>query len=226
MQGGAPVSQTDSFIDEVNEEVRRDRLYSYLRRFGWIGILLVVLVVGGAALFEYGNNKRENVAQAFGDEVLAALDADTPEARIAALQQVATDQESQQAVINMLIAGEAANMADGQALAQDSLAAVRSGKTVGTIYPDVATFKKALFGDGNISPAERRTTLTALDVPGNPMRLLAEEQIALTYIEEGNTDQAIAMLQEILADAETTQDLHQRASQLIVALGGTPDAAG
>ena len=44
------MSETDSFIDEVNEEVRRDRLYAALRRYGWIAIVAVLAIVGGAAL--------------------------------------------------------------------------------------------------------------------------------------------------------------------------------
>ena len=43
------MSNPDSFIREVTEEVRRDRLYGYVRRYGWIAALLVLLVVGGAA---------------------------------------------------------------------------------------------------------------------------------------------------------------------------------
>ena len=40
---------TDSFIDEVTDEVRRDRLYLLMRRYGWIGVLVIVVIVGGAA---------------------------------------------------------------------------------------------------------------------------------------------------------------------------------
>ena len=43
------MSDTDSFIDEVNEEVRRDRFYFMLKRYGWIAVLAVILLVGGAA---------------------------------------------------------------------------------------------------------------------------------------------------------------------------------
>ena len=41
------MSDTDSFIEEVTEEVRRDQLYKYVRKYGWIAIALVVGVVGG-----------------------------------------------------------------------------------------------------------------------------------------------------------------------------------
>jgi hypothetical protein len=47
------MANTDSFIDEVNEEVRRDRLFAFFRKWAWLAILIVVLVVGGAAYLEY-----------------------------------------------------------------------------------------------------------------------------------------------------------------------------
>ena len=47
------MSDTDSFIEEVSEEVRRDRLFRLFRKYAWLAILLVVLIVAGAALNEY-----------------------------------------------------------------------------------------------------------------------------------------------------------------------------
>ena len=55
------------------------------------------------------------------------------------------------------------------------------------------------------------------------LRLLAEEQLALIELEQGETEAAIDRFQSILADAESTSDLQQRATQAIVALGGTPE---
>ena len=40
------MSQSDSFIEEVTEEVRRDRLFATMKRFGWIAIVLVLRIVG------------------------------------------------------------------------------------------------------------------------------------------------------------------------------------
>ena len=47
------MSDTDSFLQEVSEELRRDKLYRNMRKYGWIGLLLVVIIVGGAAYREY-----------------------------------------------------------------------------------------------------------------------------------------------------------------------------
>ncbi len=72
--GVAGLSNPDSFIDEVTEEVRRDRLFAMFRKYGWIGVLAVVAIVGGAAYTEWSKARSEARAQAFGDAVLDAVD--------------------------------------------------------------------------------------------------------------------------------------------------------
>ena len=44
---------TDSFIDEVSEAVRRDRVARTLRRYGWVIAAVVLFLVGGAAVNEW-----------------------------------------------------------------------------------------------------------------------------------------------------------------------------
>ena len=43
VESQSDVSNPESFIQEVTEEVRRDRLYSYFRKYGWIPALIVVV---------------------------------------------------------------------------------------------------------------------------------------------------------------------------------------
>ena len=71
-----------------------------------------------------------------------------------------------------------------------------------------------------LSVEERRAGLEALAVPGQPLRLLAEEQLALVEVETGEREAALTRLQGMLDDSEITAGLRRRASQLIVALGG------
>ena len=56
-------NQSDTFIDEVTEELRRDRLYGAMRRYGWIVVLVIVAVVTTlmtSPIFEavYGRHQR------------------------------------------------------------------------------------------------------------------------------------------------------------------------
>jgi len=65
-------NQNDSFIDEVTDELRRDRLYGAMRRYGWIVVLLIVVAVGYTAWREYSVARDRAAAQDWGDAVLAA----------------------------------------------------------------------------------------------------------------------------------------------------------
>ena len=75
------MSQNESFIDEVTEELRRDRLFALFRRWAWLAVLLVLLVVGLAAWNEWQKARRASAAQALGDGISAALETPDPGAQ-------------------------------------------------------------------------------------------------------------------------------------------------
>jgi hypothetical protein len=209
------LSNPDSFIEEVSEAVRRDRLFALFRRYGWIGITAIVLIVGWSAWSEYTKARDEQMAQAFGDAVGAALALPTPEGRTAALDAIATERPEQKAVLAYLKGAE-----PGAGAALENL-----DDTTGLppVWRDIAEFKR-LIGATDLDAATRRKRFEALTAPGAALRLLAEEQIALIDAEAGDSAAAIERLKRLSVDTEATADLRRRAAQLIVALGGTPDA--
>lgn len=215
------MSDTDSFIDEVTEEVRRDKLFAQMRKYGWIGVVVVLGIVGGTAYREYANAKSSAAAQAFGDSILVALEADEPQARIDALRAVEAPNDGGRAVLDMLVAAELAS--DQQdASATETLRAVAANSAAPQIYRQIANYKALARGGTGLSVEERRIELEAL-AASSALRLLAEEQLALLDVETGNAEAAVDRLQAILNDAEVSSGLRRRASQLIVALGGTPE---
>ena len=123
----------------------------------------------------------------------------------------------------MLAATEAARAGDADTAAQ-SLESVAANGDLPEIYREIASFKALSRPDTGLSPEDRRIGLEALAVPGKPLRLLAEEQLALIEIEAGAREAAIDRLRRIIEDSEATAGLRQRATQLIVALGGAPEA--
>ena len=58
--------ESDSFITEVSEEVRRDRLYATLRRYRWLLAAVVLLIVGGAAVNSWYQARQRAAAAAAG----------------------------------------------------------------------------------------------------------------------------------------------------------------
>ncbi len=218
------MSDTDSFIEEVNEEVRRDRLYLMLRRYGWIAALVILLIVGGAAFSEYRKAQARAEAETLGDAMLSAMSLADSAERAEALSAIAPGTPASVAVLRLLTAS-AQIEADDPASATATLDALAVDGDVPAIYREIAQFKALTLQGAAMSIEDRRQALEAMAQPGRALRLLAEEQMALIDIENGDATAAIARYQSVLADAETTSELQQRALQVIVALGGEPELA-
>jgi hypothetical protein len=223
------VSETDSFIDEVTEEVRRDKLFAAFRKYGWIGGVFVLLIVGGAAYSEWQKSQAETEARNFGDALVSALDAGDPAARVAALDAITAegaqgDPVARQAVLTILAADEALRAGDGDA-ARARLTEVAATEGLDPAYRDMAQLKLLSLPGDTTDPVERDRILADLAQAGRPYRVLAVEQQALVLVAAGKTDEALTALTALLNDADAPAGLRRRASQLIVALGGKLDAA-
>lgn len=214
---GARVSDTDSFINEVSEEVRNDQLFGYVKRYGWIAVVLILLLVGGAAYNEWTKAQSRAEAEATGDALIAALNETDMTAQAAMLAEMPAD-GPESAVVGLLAAAAQQEAGETDA-AIETLQGLANNADVPQIYRDVAVFKSTLIESDSVSAEDRRQTLQSLASPGLPFRLLAQEQLALMDIESGDTDAAIATLRGIVEDAEVTRGLRDRAQTLIVALG-------
>lgn len=216
------MSNTDSFIDEVTEEVRRDRLFATFKRWGWIGVVAILVIVGGASFNEWRKANERAEAQRFGDALLAGIAADDQGATLA---EVEPNSDAQAAVAGHMVAADA--LAGGNRdMALAELEAVQSLSEAPEIYRSLATFKAALALSPDIPAAERRAAFEPLAVPGAPFRPLALEQLALIQVETGEIDAALVALEGLLEEAQATPGLQRRVSELIVALGGVPGQNG
>lgn len=212
------MSNPETFIDEVTEEVRRDQLFALFRKWGWVGVVAVIAIVGGASANEVLKARAERQAQETGDAILAAMEAADPAARIAALEAVPAEGDAR-AVLALIEAAEAEEPAAADAI----LAGIAEGSGYPALYRDLATVKRVMLPRGTMSASDRIAALEPIVAAGGPFRVLAEEQLALAEIEAGDAGAALARLEALMQDAEAGDALRDRASQLIVALGGTLD---
>lgn len=212
------MSHSDSFIDEVTEEVRRDKVFALMGRYGWIAVLVVVLAVGGAAFNEWQKARNRADAREFGDELLAALANDTPKARLDALS--AIDAEGDRAAIAGFLTAAAAEASGDTPAALKQLSAIASDNALPQSYRQLAMLKRVTLGGADLPIAERRAAMEQLATPGQAFRPLAMEQLALLDLEAGDRAAAITRLQAVLKEPNVSASLQQRVSQAIVALGG------
>ena len=208
------MSDTDSFINEVTDEVKRDRLFAQMRKYAPYAVAAVVFIVGGAAWTEYKSAKDAATAQAAGDAIYAALEESDVAARADVLDNIVVEGDAQ-IVTQMLAAAafvDAENLPSAIAILQD----VAQNGDYPKHYRDLAAFKAALLIE---DPAEKLMVLTPLSAPGQPYYLLAMEQMAYAQLAQGDQDTALETLQRIAEDAASTRTLRERAQNVMIALG-------
>jgi len=214
------LSNNESFMQEVSEEVRKDRFYRILKKWGWVGIALIVALVGGASFNEWNKDSKINSARNLGDRVLAAIASKD----VIDLKEIEIKNVSQDIFIK--------NLMSAILFSDDKLDASKKAlEEIGGIpgitktYKDLNAFKLGLLllKSGNLTGEERFGIFEALVEPGSPFRSLAKEQQALILIEQGKIELAIKTLVEITDDSETTDTLRRRVTQLRISLGSDPN---
>lgn len=210
------MSNPESFIDEVTEEVRRDRLFALFRKYGWIGALVVIGVVGGTAYNEWSKAQNDARAQAFGDALLDALDMGGTDERREAISAITTT-DKQKALIQLVLASDPVQDRDATLQA---LAALEADAAQPQSLRDLAVLRRVIVAGRDLTVSERRAALDPIAAPGRPFRPLALEQLAYLMIEEGKTSEAIEALRALTTDQESPVGLRGRAQQMIVVLGG------
>ena len=138
------------------------------------------------------------------------------------MQKISVPSENAKAILAMLLSAET-NGNNSLGLENSTLSDITQSLSIDDHYRDLLNFKILLGSAETMNLDERRTAFEALSKPGNPFRLLAEEQMVLIEIELGNTDKAIKKISQILLDAELTAGLRNRATQMMIALGKDPE---
>ena len=217
------VSDTDSFIEEVSEEVRRDRLYGFFRKYAWVGILAVVTIVGGTAFLEFQKAKSKAKAEALGSAIIMALEVSDEKERAEVLGNIEVSNSEAKSVVALLLAAEEISLQNYDA-ASRNLNAISDDLSISQIYRDMAKFKFLLISHNRLEDELLLAGFEELAFPGNPFRLLAQEQIALLALKDKDYDTAIDILKSILDDAELTDMIKQRVSQLLISLDVDPSS--
>lgn len=217
--GDCALSESESFINEVTEEVRRDQLYGYVRKYGWIAVLCVLVLVGGAAWNEYSKAQSRNAAQATGNALLEAMEVNDPATRAVALADISS--EGQTVVLTALMTSGAQLEAGDIEAASATLMDVSQNPDLPMIYRELASFKSAILPTDDA--AARKIVLNDLAQPGGSFALLAKEQLAYLDLEAGDVEAAITKFREIDNDAGVTRGLRERVQTMIVALGAEVD---
>ena len=209
------MSETDSFIQEVTDEVRQDRMFRLWKKYGPYAIAAVVLIVAVAAGLNWMKHRETLQAREAGGAFLNA-DITSVEDQEVLLGSV----EGQAAVIaKMRLAAAKAQSGDVEGAAA-LYREVANTSGLGPAFSDLARLQAVRVRAASIDASEAEAELAPLVGEDAPYRVLALELRAVILLNSGDVEGAHADLVEIVADPLATRQSRERAVTLLASSGG------
>jgi hypothetical protein len=215
-------------FNEIEEDLRRERMARLWKRFGplivTVAVLIVVGVAGMRAWEWYSAKQAEETGARFEAALaLARQDNNSTQAE-AALDAIAKDGPAGYALLarfraagELALTNKAAAAARFEEIAQDI--------SVPALARDLARVRAALILVDTGSQADVASRAEPLAVPGNAWRHSAREILALSAWKAGNVADTRRWAQELISDAETPQGA-RAIGQLLLDLASGADVAG
>ncbi|RUZ97174.1 tetratricopeptide repeat protein, partial [Mesorhizobium sp. M7A.F.Ca.CA.002.05.1.1] len=205
----------DSFIREVNDEIRREQAQALWDRFGPALIVVAVLVVLGTAAFvgyRYWDETRANRSgDAFSQALKLANDGKNDEA-LTALDQLEKDGYGAYPLLaRMRGATVKANKGDVPAAVKD-FDEVAADTAIPQGIRDMARLRAALLLVDHGSFADVSSRVEALTSDTNTLRHTAREALGLSAWKEGKTQDALKLFDQIAADDGAPRNTRERAT--------------
>ncbi|MEZ5871820.1 MAG: tetratricopeptide repeat protein [Nitratireductor sp.] len=208
----------DSFIREVDEELRHDQAKALWNRFGNLIIGAAILVVVATGAYRYWEYYTEQKAAASGDVFLSAIELSKQgrqDDAIAKLQEL-TDSGvgDYPALARLRLAGELIGRGD-TAGALKAFAEISADQKVPEPLRSVATLRAGMVAVDSEGYDEVKARLEPLSVAGGPYRHLAREALGLSAMKAGNDQEAVKWFQMIADDAGSSGNVRQRATIML-----------
>ncbi len=219
------MSDTDSFIEEVSEEVRRDRMFGLWKRYGPFVIGAIVLFVAGAAVMTWLDQRKAAQAQEAGAALIAASIGSATETAEAMEVVAGTAGEPGLRALAQMRAAGAFAVAGNKEAAIAAFQKISLGADTPDLLRDVAALRALMLSGEDMPPADFATALSPLAEGAGPYSLLALEARGVAKERAGDREGAIADLSAVHADAAAPAGLRRRVAEVLTALGAAPETA-
>jgi hypothetical protein len=216
-----PDTSNETFLREVDENLRRDRMRDFAKRYGkWLiaGLVLFLVAVAG---WIYWQERQEQRAAGQSEE-LSAIFTDIGSNRLAnAKPRLQALEGSGNDVVRasaMLTQAAIALEANDRRTALAKYKALADGGAP-EAYQQLGLIRATALEFDSIKPAEVIARLQPLAKAGEPWFGSAGELTAMAYLKQGQRQPAARMFAAIAADPAVPQSMRSRATQIAGTLG-------
>jgi len=217
-----PPESGDTFLREVDENLRRDELQALAKKYaGWlIGALILFLVAVGGWLYWQEHQRSKSAEQS---EIMADTYQDVGRKQMANVPQRldALAEDGGDAVRASALFARAAVAIDqnDRKLALQKYREIAEDKGLAQPHRDLALLRATTLEFDSIKPEEVIARLQPLVKPGEPWYGSAGELTAMAYIKQGKKAEAGRLFAAIAADKQVPDSIRARAVQIAGTLG-------
>jgi hypothetical protein len=217
-----PTDSSETFLREVDENLRRDQVRDFFKKYGaWLIAAVVLFLAAVGAFFYWQEHKRAKAAEQ--SEQLSAVFTDIGAGRLQNVpQRLQPLEQSGNDVIRasaILTDAAVALERNDRAGAIGKYRELASDKGMAQAYRDVATIRGTALEFDSIPPQQVIARLQPLAKAGSPWFGSAGEMTALAYLKQGKTAEAGRLFAAIAADRQVPESIRTRAVQIAGTLG-------
>ena len=216
------MANPESFLEEVAEEVRRDRLFKFFKKNGWIIAFVVLVALCASIAYEWRKNSEISRAKSNGDLLTLALEK-SQKGNLEELLGLLSDNSPYlrpssdlMAVTKLYYAELLYNIDNDSSESMNVLKEIFSNESISTTLRQLAKIKYLLLfsGDNKV----KQDLIDELSSPGNHYRFLAQEHKVQTYLASGMSDEANRQIDILLNDLEVSEQQKRRLMDLKLAI--------
>ncbi len=212
------MAESDSFIQEVSEEVRRDKMYAVWRRYGPILIALIVIAVVAVAAKGWWENSLEMRKAELGGQIIAADQIDDPAEAADAFLAIAESGEYDYPVLAGLRGAAALSQAGKLDEAEAQYEAIKNRAETDERFRDLAELRILMMRSETMPADEQLARLAPLAEDGSAWRLPALEFQAAAHLRNDAPEKALESMRALLALQQVPPAAQGRANELIEAI--------
>jgi hypothetical protein len=219
----------DSFIREVNDELRSERVSTFWRRFRPLIIIAALLIVLGTAGYRGYEYWHTHNSSRYGDEFLAALNLAKQNKTDEALAALGTLEKDGGGSYPVLAKLRAATLLSEKGDAAGAIAAfndVSKDNSIPEVVRDLAKLRAAwlLIDTGTYAQVSAQAEVMATQ--NHALRHSAREALGLAAFKAGDTAKAKEWFTEISGDAEAPRNVTNRAQIMLDTIAASAAAPG
>lgn len=212
----------ETFLREVDEELRRERINTFVARYGWAIFAAILLVLGAIGGFIWWQNRQQEQAAAQGESLLEALDSLENGNRNAAMPKVGELAESDIAgyrAAALFARATAQSEANDNAAAIATLRSIAADADFAEPYRQAALVRQTELEFDRLRPQQVIQRLGPLARPGNAWFGSAGEMVGIAHLRMNRPDLAGPLFARIGRDETVPPTIRTRAIQMAGSLG-------